>query len=127
MRPDLRKIWVVASTEFGSSIRTKSFIIGLLLLPIIMGLSIVLQLFVAKRVDTRTRTFAVVDRTGRALSGDRAGGRGVQRPGRSTPQGKAVRPRLEPRRSRPEPAESIPPWSWSSPTGSAAASSTPSW
>ena len=64
MRPDLGKIWVVASTEFGSSIRTKSFIIGLLLLPIIMGLSIGLQLFVAKRVDTRPRTFAVVDRTG---------------------------------------------------------------
>ena len=26
MRPDLRKIWVVASTEFGSSVRTKAFI-----------------------------------------------------------------------------------------------------
>ena len=42
MRPDLRKIWVVASTEFGSAIRTKSFIIGLLLLPMIMGASILL-------------------------------------------------------------------------------------
>ena len=64
MRPDLHKIWVVASTEFGSSIRTKAFLIGLLVLPIIMGLSIGLQLFVAKRVDTKTRSFAVVDRTG---------------------------------------------------------------
>ena len=64
MRPDLNKIWVVASTEFGTSIRTKSFLVGLLILPIIMGLSIGLQLFVAKQVDTRTRTFAVVDRTG---------------------------------------------------------------
>ena len=64
MRPDLNKIWVVASTEFGSLIRTKAFLVGLLVVPIIMGLSIGLQLFVAKRVDTRTRTFAVVDRTG---------------------------------------------------------------
>jgi ABC-2 type transport system permease protein len=64
MHPDLGKIWVVASTEFGSSIRTKSFIIGILLLPVLIGMSILLQMFVAKRMDTRTRTFAVVDRTG---------------------------------------------------------------
>ena len=43
MSPDLRKIWVVATTEFGSAIRTKSFIIGLLLLPMIMGASILIQ------------------------------------------------------------------------------------
>ncbi len=64
MRPDLNKIWVVASTEFGTAIRTKAFLISLLVVPIIMGLSIGLQLFVAKRADTRTRTFAVVNRTG---------------------------------------------------------------
>jgi ABC-2 type transport system permease protein len=64
MRPDLKKIWVVASTEFGTAIRTKAFLISLLVVPMIMGLSIGLQRFVAKRVDTRTRTFAVVDRTG---------------------------------------------------------------
>lgn len=64
MRPDLKKIWVVASTEFGSAIRTKAFLIGLLVVPIIMGLSIGMQLFMARHVDTRTRTFAVVDRTG---------------------------------------------------------------
>ncbi len=28
MHPDLRKIWIVASTEFGSTVRTKSFLIG---------------------------------------------------------------------------------------------------
>jgi ABC-2 type transport system permease protein len=64
MRPDLNKIWVVASTEFGSLIRTKAFLVGLLVVPVMMGLSIGLQMFVAKRVDTKTRTFAVVDRTG---------------------------------------------------------------
>ena len=64
MRPDARKIWIVASTEFGSSIRTKSFIIGLLAVPLIMGLSIWLQRLVASRVDPRPRKLAVVDRTG---------------------------------------------------------------
>ena len=60
--PDLRKIWVVATTEFGSAIRTKSFIIGILLLPIIMGASILIQLFVAERADTKPRQFVVIDR-----------------------------------------------------------------
>jgi ABC-2 type transport system permease protein len=64
MRPDLRKIWVVASTEFGSFVRTKAFIIGILLLPVITGGSIFLQLILAQRVDTKTRTLAVIDRTG---------------------------------------------------------------
>jgi ABC-2 type transport system permease protein len=64
MRPDARKIWVIASTEFGSAVRTKSFLISLLMLPILYGLAFGLQLLVVRRVDTRTRTFAVVDRTG---------------------------------------------------------------
>ena len=58
------KIGVVASTEFGSAIRTKSFLIMLLLLPVIMGGSILLQLVVAKRVDTKARKVAVIDHTG---------------------------------------------------------------
>jgi ABC-2 type transport system permease protein len=98
MRPDLWKIWVVASTEFGSSIRTKSFIVGILLLPIIMGASILLQLFVAQRVDTKTRSFAVVDRTGdlypaieRAAQAYNAQAIGSK--------GQAVRPRLAPSRA----------------------------
>lgn len=61
---DPRKIWVVATTEFASAVRTKSFLIGLLLLPVIMGASIILQVFVASRVDTKPRKFAVEDRTG---------------------------------------------------------------
>ncbi len=64
MRFDSQKIYVVATTEFGSAIRTRSFIISLLLLPVIMGASILIQRFVAERVDTRPRRFAVIDRTG---------------------------------------------------------------
>jgi ABC-type Na+ efflux pump permease subunit len=64
MHPDPRKIAVVAATEFGSAIRARSFLVMLLLLPVIMGGSVVLQLIVAKRVDTKPRKVAVVDRTG---------------------------------------------------------------
>ncbi|MFO0909755.1 MAG: ABC transporter permease, partial [Isosphaeraceae bacterium] len=53
-----------ATTEFGSAIRTKSFLIGLLLLPVIMGASILVQKMAAERVDTRPRTFALIDHAG---------------------------------------------------------------
>ena len=65
---DLRKIEVVATTEFGSSIRTKSFLISLLALPIIMGASILIQTIVAARVDVRPRKFVVIDDTQTLLS-----------------------------------------------------------
>jgi len=61
MSLDLRKIGIVASAEFSSSVRTKSFLISLLALPLIMGGSILLQLFVGSRVDVKPRRFVVVD------------------------------------------------------------------
>jgi ABC-type Na+ efflux pump permease subunit len=57
----MNKVYVVATTELGSAVRTKSFLIGLLLLPVLVGGSILIQLLVAKQVDTRPRPFAVVD------------------------------------------------------------------
>ena len=95
MRPNFKKIWVVAATEFGSSVRTKAFIAGLLLLPLLAGSSILLQQFVMRRVDTRTRTVAVVDRTGELFPA-------IERAARAynettvDPKGKTVGPRIEP-------------------------------
>ncbi len=61
----IQKIFTVATTEFGTAVRSKSFLIGLLLLPIIVGASIFLQKFMADQVDTTPRNFAVIDRTGK--------------------------------------------------------------
>ncbi len=95
MHPDFRKIWVVATTEFGSSVRTKAFIAGLLLLPVLVGSSILLQLFVMKRVDTRTRTVAVVDRTGVLYPAIEKAARAYNDQAVDA-QGKTVRPRIQP-------------------------------
>jgi ABC-type Na+ efflux pump permease subunit len=95
MKPKLRKIWVIASTEFGSTIRTKSFLVGLLLLPVIMGFSILLQRFVADRVDTRPRKFVVIDKSGVLYAAiDKA----AQAHNAKLPEarGRHARPRLEP-------------------------------
>ncbi len=61
MRP--RKALVVASTEFNTVIRTKAFLVSLLLLPAIMFGSILIQKFAADRVDLSPRPFAVLDRS----------------------------------------------------------------
>jgi ABC-type Na+ efflux pump permease subunit len=98
MRPDLRKIWVVATTEFGSAIRTKAFIFTLLMFPILYGLSIGMQLLVAKRVDTRTRTFAVVDRTGVLYPAIERAAEAYNKAAVDT-QGRTIAPRLEPSRA----------------------------
>jgi ABC-type Na+ efflux pump permease subunit len=98
MKTNFYKIWVVASTEFGSAIRTKSFLIGLLLLPIIMGASILLQVFVAERVDTKPRRFVVIDHTGTLYDAIEREAE-MHNDQKTEARGKAIRPRLEPERA----------------------------
>ncbi len=92
MHPDLRKIWIVASTEFASTVHTKSFLVSLLLLPVI-GLSMVSAVLIARRVDTRPRSVAVIDPTGELYSFLQ---RAAQAHNAQTvdPEGKAVGPKI---------------------------------
>jgi ABC-2 type transport system permease protein len=94
MHPNLKKIGVVASTEFGSAVRAKSFLITLLLMPVIMGGSILLQLVVAKRVDTKARKVAVVDHTGDLYPAIENAVR-LYNSQSVDPAGKAFRPRID--------------------------------
>jgi len=59
----MRKILVVAAREYNAAVRTKTFLIGLLLMPIMMGGSIVIQVL----LQDKDRHYAVVDRTGAKL------------------------------------------------------------
>jgi ABC-2 type transport system permease protein len=94
MHHDLRKIGVVASTEFSSAIRAKSFLISLLLLPVFMGASILVQVVVAKRVDTKPRKVAVIDHS-RELYAAIAKAGALYNSQSVSPDGKAIRPRIE--------------------------------
>jgi ABC-2 type transport system permease protein len=60
----MSRILIVASSEFMTLVRTKAFLIGVLLMPVFMVGSIVFQRVTEKRLDAATRTFAVVDHTG---------------------------------------------------------------
>lgn len=56
---------IVARTEFLALIRTKTFVIGVLLAPVMVGLSIGFQVLTEGRADVPERSLAVLDRTGR--------------------------------------------------------------
>ena len=58
------KILIVARTEFANAVRSKAFIVSLLLLPLIYALMGLVQVY-ANKADTQPRTIAVVDRTGK--------------------------------------------------------------
>lgn len=66
----MRKALVVARREYNAAVRTKAFLISLLIMPLLMGGSILVQMLVGKYRDTAARKVAVIDRTpGRSLVG----------------------------------------------------------
>jgi ABC-2 type transport system permease protein len=54
----------VANAEFQALIRTKFFIVGILLVPIMVGASIAFTTYAEKQGDTERHRIAVIDRTG---------------------------------------------------------------
>ncbi len=61
----VRKVWTVAITEFQHAVRSKAFIIGVLLMPALGGISAIVPKFAGDEVDKLERKVAVVDETGR--------------------------------------------------------------
>ncbi len=59
----MRKVLVIASREYVAAVRTKAFLVSLLVMPLMMGGSILLQLLLKDQVDTTEKRVAVVDRT----------------------------------------------------------------
>jgi ABC-2 type transport system permease protein len=60
-----RKVWTVAATEFQHAVRSKAFIIGVLLMPALAGISAIVPKFAGDEIDKLERHVAVVDETGR--------------------------------------------------------------
>jgi ABC-2 type transport system permease protein len=59
----MRKIFTIAAREYNAVVRSKAFVISLVLLPLMMGAPSVMQRITKDVVDTRERTFAVIDQT----------------------------------------------------------------
>lgn len=65
----MRKALVVAGAELQNALRSRAFIISLVLMPVLMGGSIAAQKAVAGHKDTTERKFAVIDGTGKLYAG----------------------------------------------------------
>lgn len=61
----MRKILLFALREYKAAVKTKGFIIGLILAPIVMGGGMIAFLLLKDRVDTEDKRMAIVDRTGK--------------------------------------------------------------
>src|SRR4051794_10497648 len=59
----MRKLYVIAAREYSAAVKTKAFIISLILMPLLMGGSVLMQELVKNVRDLDEKRFAVVDRT----------------------------------------------------------------
>jgi ABC-2 type transport system permease protein len=60
----MRKVFTIAVREYKAAVKTKSFLISLILLPVMMGGSAVVSILNEKRVDTVDKKFVVIDHSG---------------------------------------------------------------
>ena len=60
----MNKIFIVAQSEFSTLVRSKAFIISVILMPIVMGGSILLVRATKDTVDVKDRAFAYIDHSG---------------------------------------------------------------
>ncbi len=60
----MKKILAIARAEYLQAVRSKAFLIGLFLMPVLMGGSILAQVLLKEQVDLEPRSLAVVDPTG---------------------------------------------------------------
>ena len=57
----MNKILTIAFTEYANAVRSKAFIIGLLAMPLMMGLMIAVPHFTRDKMDVSDRKVAIVD------------------------------------------------------------------
>jgi ABC-2 type transport system permease protein len=60
----MRKIWILTKREFLTSVRTKSFLIGLIIAPLLMGGSFIVIKLTEDKVDVKDKKIAVIDHSG---------------------------------------------------------------
>jgi len=65
----MNKVWSVAMNEFLNSVRSKAFVVGLLAMPVMLGVVFLVQSNASKGRDLSSKSFAVVDETGVLFEG----------------------------------------------------------
>lgn len=65
----MHKVWVITKREYSANVRTKAFIVSLVLMPILMGGGAIAQKLLRGRVDVTDKTIVVIDGTNKLLTG----------------------------------------------------------
>src|SRR4030095_1864141 len=65
----MRKTLVVAWREYQAAVKTKAFLVGLLLMPLMFGGGVLVQALVRNNADTRDKRVAGVDYPGHLCDG----------------------------------------------------------
>jgi ABC-2 type transport system permease protein len=65
-QPDLRKILLIAQRDYLAAIRTKAFLVSLLVRPILFGGGFLAAALNNRKPDVQLRRIAIVDQTGTA-------------------------------------------------------------
>jgi len=63
----VHKVWVITRREYAANVRTKAFLVSLILMPILMGGGVIAQKLLRGRVDVTDKTVVVIDATGKLL------------------------------------------------------------
>jgi len=61
----MRKVIVIAKREYTANVRSKAFLVSLILMPILMGGGIIAQKYLQGKVDVDDKTIVVIDGTGK--------------------------------------------------------------
>jgi ABC-2 type transport system permease protein len=67
-KPELRKILLIAQRDYLAAIRTKAFLISLLVLPILFGGGFLITAVMNRKPDVKARRIAIVDQSGVAAA-----------------------------------------------------------
>ena len=64
----MSKVLTIAFTEYLNAVRSKAFIVGIIMMPIMMGAGLIMQVLSESNVDIQERKFAVLDNSGELYS-----------------------------------------------------------
>jgi len=64
----VRRVFIIAKSEFQTAVRARGFLVGIMLMPILFGGAVVLQRVVERQANQTLRRVAVVDATGQLFA-----------------------------------------------------------
>ena len=64
----MRRVFIIAKSEFQTAVRARGFLVGIMLMPILFGGAVVLQRVVERQANQTFRRVAVLDNTGRLFA-----------------------------------------------------------